>query len=271
MKVRYLAQTPIFQDPRLRVRGIGIAETMPATYVTRPAGTGDYFFVALHDEGWVGPPEAPQAIQAGTLVLWRPADGHFYGHPHRPWSHSWVHCDGPAVAQALRESGLPTGTPIALPDPSRAEKYLFDLHEELTGNDRPDFVILRNTLQSWLREVRRATRPDARPAPPAALRDLKRALERNYTRPQRLDALAASVGLSVPHFCSQFKRYFGTPALAYVTELRLREAIRLLRHTELSVAAIASHVGYDDIYHFSKLFKRHIGVSPSRLRMRGVK
>lgn len=266
MRVRYLSTSPIYRDPRLRIRGIGIAETMPATYVQRPTGTRDFFFLTFHDAAWIGPPASRRAVDAGTMVVWRPGEGHFYGNPQQPWSHSWIHCDGPAVVQAVRSAGLRTGSPVLLADASRVTKYLFDLHEELAVHAQPDGVILANCLESWLREIRRDVRGPRTPRAPAELLGLKRRLERSYAQPLRLDALAQSVGLSVPHFCSQFKRYFGVPAMTYVTQVRLREAVRLLRHTELGVGAIAAHVGYGDIYHFSKIFKRHIGVSPSRVR-----
>ena len=58
----------------------------------------------------------------------------------------------------------------------------------------------------------------------------------------------------------------GFPGLTDARDFRQRmaHARHLLRDVGLTVADVAQRVGYDDLYHFSKLFKKHCGISPRR-------
>ncbi len=81
-----------------------------------------------------------------------------------------------------------------------------------------------------------------------------------------LDRLAAMVGLSPSYVSTLFRRYMGRTIIAYVNEVRLREARSLLRNTELSVGEVARLAGFDDRYYFSRLFKRREGCTPHQYR-----
>ena len=76
--------------------------------------------------------------------------------------------------------------------------------------------------------------------------------------------------MSVPHLCSEFKKHFGVPVIDYVIRRRMREAAYLLHDRNLNITGIARRVGYTDIFHFSKLFKKHFGRSPREVRKRYI-
>ena len=69
-----------------------------------------------------------------------------------------------------------------------------------------------------------------------------------------------------------FSRYFRTAYnqtfIEYLTEYRIQQAVRLLEETTIPVREIAFRVGYADAGYFSKVFKRHVGVTPSDYRNR---
>ncbi|EGO8073496.1 helix-turn-helix transcriptional regulator, partial [Enterococcus faecalis] len=50
----------------------------------------------------------------------------------------------------------------------------------------------------------------------------------------------------------------------YLIQIRLNHAKELLKNDSLSVKEVAKTVGYEDAYHFSKLFKKYYGKSPSQ-------
>jgi len=250
----------------LGVRGIGIREEMPPCMVRRPDGTGDFLFMVFHDDITIGP-DGGTTHPPGTIVLWEPGDAHFYGNEQRRWRHSWVHCSGSAVKRLLGDRILPMRQPMVLADPSRCDKHLFDLYEELNGHASPDWAIAHNVLENLLRDGKRQmTGTDQRIAIPPEFLSLKTFLESNYPARLTLAKLADRVGLSVPHFCARFKQLFGVPPIAYLLHLRLQMAASLLRDTTLSVTEVSRRVGYSDVYYFSRHFKRQFGVSPKRSR-----
>jgi len=223
--------------------------------------------MVFHDEIMIGHGTAAQTHPPGTLMAWAPGDAHHYGNERRKWRHSWLHCDGPAVRAMLLDGNFPMRTPTALVDPSRCDKYLFDLYEELNGRETPDWVIAKNVVENCVRELsRQLARFEMPPAIPAEFVALKTYLEANYPQRLTLAQLADRVGLSIPHFCARFKQLFGVPPIAYLLHLRLHMAASLLRDTTLSVTEVSRRIGYRDVYYFSRHFKRQFGVSPKRTR-----
>lgn len=54
----------------------------------------------------------------------------------------------------------------------------------------------------------------------------------------------------------------------FVTDLRIKAAINLLRTTDLKTYEVAAQVGYGNAYYFSICFKKHVGCSPSEFKKR---
>lgn len=261
--VRYLHEEPLFRSRDLRIRGVGIRETMPPSFVSRP-GTGDVLFMLFHSPVRIGlRPSAP--LREGSAIVWTPHQGHHYGDAAVRWSHSWIHCDGGRVAASLRASRLVPDRPFVPRNPMRLERILFDIHEELAGSGPADARILGNLVENLLREAGRRGAASPRPIPPGLAR-AKDLLDAGYHRPLALSELAAEAGLSAPHFCTAFRRRFGMPPIEYLLRLRMRAAATLVRGTALPLGEIGRAVGCPDPYHFSKLFKKHVGVPASRFR-----
>jgi AraC-like DNA-binding protein len=78
--------------------------------------------------------------------------------------------------------------------------------------------------------------------------------------------IAASVGLSAFHFTRMFTVATGKAPHAYLTQIRMEEAKRLLGDTCLPIATIAQRSGYATHAHFTGVFGRHVGVTPARFR-----
>jgi AraC family transcriptional regulator of arabinose operon len=251
----------------ISIHAIGIQEPMRPCIVDRPGGTQDYLFMFFYDDVLIGMEGTPRSFPQNSLVIWDPEHGHYYGNPAQPWQHSWIHCDGAFIQSILAAHPLPRNTPLRLPDPVLVEKYLHDLYREVTEFAQPDAHIVCNIMENWVREIQRAVEDTRGPCciPPHFLA-LKHFLGTHFHERLTLPDLAAQVNLSVPHFCSEFKRYFGMPAIGYLIHLRLQQAAYLLRDQQLNISEIARQVGYHDLYQFSKQFKRHYHLSPSAFR-----
>lgn len=91
-------------------------------------------------------------------------------------------------------------------------------------------------------------------------------LRQNLDRPLGLDELADVAGLARFAFCRRFKTRTGLSPLAYVHRSKVEAAGFLLAGTDLSLAEVASRLGFSDEFHFGKVFKKWRGVSPGRWR-----
>jgi len=73
-------------------------------------------------------------------------------------------------------------------------------------------------------------------------------------------------GLSRTAFAARFTAGVGEPAMHYLRSLRLHHARALLRDERLTVAAVATRVGYSSEVAFAAAFRRAAGVPPGTWR-----
>lgn len=100
---------------------------------------------------------------------------------------------------------------------------------------------------------------------------ISRYLCENYTEKITLRHLSERFHLSPYHLCRRFKETTGLSVIRYLNQVRILEAQKLLRTGGVRVAELAGKVGFDNISHFGRTFKRLIGVSPMRYRRIAVR
>lgn len=71
---------------------------------------------------------------------------------------------------------------------------------------------------------------------------------------------------NVCYFGNLFKKNTGISFTGYIVNKRLKKAEKLLKETDYPISEISAMVGYDDVFHFSKLFKKYKNISPSDYR-----
>ncbi len=97
--------------------------------------------------------------------------------------------------------------------------------------------------------------------------EIRTYLNDHYTEKISLDLIAKNMYLSSAYISKIFKEETGEAPINYLIKLRLEKAREQLEnHSESSVKTISTSVGYDDVYYFSKLFKKYYGKSPLNYR-----
>ncbi|MGA7521724.1 MAG: AraC family transcriptional regulator [Acidobacteriaceae bacterium] len=98
---------------------------------------------------------------------------------------------------------------------------------------------------------------------------LNRTLEfihQNLTRDLRLWELAQIAGMSPNYFCELFKASTGLPPYQYILKCRIELAKQYLRDPKFTLASAGSAAGFADQSHFTKVFRRIVGVTPMTFR-----
>ncbi len=91
-------------------------------------------------------------------------------------------------------------------------------------------------------------------------------VDRDLSAPLTLQYLAGELNVNSSYLSSLFRREVGVTLTEYVTERRISYAADLLRTTQSPIKIIAKKAGIQDVQYFSRLFKKRIGVTPSRYR-----
>lgn len=100
----------------------------------------------------------------------------------------------------------------------------------------------------------------------AHLRRAKDLVDRSYSQPLDVAALARTAHVSPAHFSRRFKKAYGETPYQYVLTRRVERAQELLRNTDTSVTDICLEVGFQSLGSFSSTFHRVAGCSPTAYR-----
>ena len=101
--------------------------------------------------------------------------------------------------------------------------------------------------------------------PPAITRARQFILE-HQTEELSLTSVAKVVNMSSFYFCKTFKKVTGLNFTDYLARTRIERAKELLLNPNARVSEIVFEVGFQSITHFNRIFKRHVGKSPSEYR-----
>ncbi|MBS1602992.1 MAG: helix-turn-helix transcriptional regulator [Bacteroidetes bacterium] len=99
---------------------------------------------------------------------------------------------------------------------------------------------------------------------------LEKKLRDNLARQWSVEEMAATVGMGTTLFNVRVKSYTGFTPTNYLINLRIAEAIKLLRKPELNLTDIALDTGFCSSQHFSTTFKKLTGYTPSEFRKRNT-
>jgi AraC-like DNA-binding protein len=92
-------------------------------------------------------------------------------------------------------------------------------------------------------------------------------INENYMKELSLDIISQNMYLSPAYISKLFKEETGESPINYLIKVRLSKAEEYLKDSNFSIKEIAHAVGYEDAYHFSKLFKKYYGYPPSSVKM----
>lgn len=119
----------------------------------------------------------------------------------------------------------------------------FILHECFRQNNNSDFKIHISPLEK-----------------------AKQFIENNFVRHLTIQDIASMAALEPSYFIRKFKEIYHITPINYQMELKINAAKTLLQTTDYQINDIAERIGVNDIYYFSRIFKKATGTTPSLFR-----
>ena len=91
-------------------------------------------------------------------------------------------------------------------------------------------------------------------------------LQKNYMKDITLTSISEKHNISISHLSEMIRDELGMSYSEYIISKRIQRAKELLADETLSVNEVGEAVGYKDYYYFTKVFKRVVGITPSKYR-----
>ena len=176
---------------------------------------------------------------------------------------------------ACRASGKPTAPRLLLVTTVQADGSARPLMAESSPGSasvQPAAARLLDAVRKLVHQSRSVSQPDDDAARGGmafgSLRRTREHIEQRLAHKISLRELADIAGLSAGHFSRAFKQSVGMSPHRYLLRRRITAATDLIRNTDLSLAEVALSVGFSDQSHFTRVFARESGETPSLFRRR---
>jgi AraC-type DNA-binding domain-containing proteins len=151
---------------------------------------------------------------------------------------------------------------------NEAGRILKCIHAELFGQEIGYQARINHQVDELFIQLTRQMTKQHHPGRdfPKTFMHLEELLRKNLSHQWTVEEMAALVGLGTTLFTERVKSYSGFSPINYLINIRISEAIKMLKRPDISVTDIALDTGFYSSQHFSTTFKKLTGYRPSEFR-----
>lgn len=259
------------EEPFIQLVAIGREARHSARYHLENSGRGASYLLqyTLAGSGTVRIGGQEQLVDEGKAFFLRmPGEEGYYfdeGRNRAPWEFLFAifECHGAERYCGQIESHL--GKVFSLPRGHEAVRLLFEMHAMAREGRARDPFLLSSRAFSLLCAL--CTTPSGdRDAEGSLSARAKKYIRMHFTSPIGIADVAAFLKVSQSHLSREFYRETGGKPIDYLTRIRLDQAVDMLTAGGGSVGEIGMECGFSGGNYFSKVFKRHMGMTPLEFR-----
>lgn len=243
-------------------------------YRLRPKGCeDDILFYCLQGKGYYAIGGVRYELKANQYVI-IPATVEtlsYWADQDDPWTIYWVHFTGEKMGVINRVLGIGADNyPVYIPYNETGLKIWEMIYESLSmgysiENMMHASLCLSHLLATFLYPQKYIPAPLNTNDESIVERTIEY-MKANIDKKLTIDDMAGLNNMSLSHFSKLFRLSTGMPPIDYFIHLKMQRACHLLYTTDLRIKQIATVLGYEDSYYFSRLFKKSNNVSPEEYR-----
>lgn len=191
-------------------------------------------------------------VKPGQIfILHKNQVGYYEADEKNPWEYIWIGFDGNLASQIeLLEDQVLDFSGSIFDEMKESEKI---------KNTRSEFLAAKLfEFVSQLFEEKNKT---------SYVKQVKDYIKSSYMFPLKVDDIAASLNINRRYLSRIFREETGVPIKTYITNTKMNRAEQLLRQG-FSVGTVAEMVGYEDVFNFSKMFKKVKGYPPKNSKQK---
>lgn len=249
-------------SPEFAPLSAGISYRDPYYHIRRFNGDHYVFECVLQGTGYVEFNGTLTRLTAGDAYILHPCTFHHYYSDHNdPWVKIWFNGQGNLISHLLSDYQL--GFNCCVRNFWKSD-YLMQILQKLEKEpslNKNELALLLHQHIIQFSEQLNGLQTDT-----SAPQIMKTYIEQNLTAPLNIADIAAQVHLSNSRAIHLFKETFHMTPYHYYLSRKLAIAQDLLRSTEMSIQEISDLLSFPDYRHFTNLFKRWTGVTPSWFR-----
>jgi|SRR5690625_504986 len=149
---------------------------------------------------------------------------------------------------------------------SPAIEKLFSMLYMATNNELEDAFITSALVYTFLMKLSRHLFDKKHKTWPEPITQAVSYMKQNYHKQLTLNDIVKVTGITKYHFSRLFKKTMHTTPMKYLTKVRIKKSVQLLKDKTLTINEIADLVGYSNGNYFNKVFRSYLGVSPGKYR-----
>lgn len=259
----------------LRINNCGYyrLHTTPVIETPHPEGRNDYQLLYIAEgkgHFYFKGSKKATIVEKGNMILFRPKEPQvYYYYVEDKTEVYWVHFTGWKVEEYLERYELPIKENVIYTGVSPDYPWIYNqiIRElQLQRENYEEMISLYMhhifiTINRYIVEGRE-TKNDT-------INDIERAVHyfnENYSKPISIEQYASEHLMSANWFIHSFKNIMKVPPMQYVVNLRINAAKGYLEKSSKNISEIADAVGYSNPLYFSRLFKKHTGMTPSEYK-----
>ena len=253
----------------VEVVSAGRLSNLPDHKMTREQPANHLVMWVVEGQGFARSGNLEVLARPGTVMVLPAGRCHAYASDtQRPWDQLWVHCQGPAVDHWVDRFGHDFGISAEL----GVRPGLIDPFTEVIAAHHgggPALRLAHHLCWALLGRIEHRLAMGAlspRNQHADALTRVQNYIEARLDQPISVHELAEVANLSTRHLNRLCRSAWHLAPMSYVIRQRLARASLLLTESTLPIGEIALATGFSDPYHFSRMFRRHVGRTPSAVR-----
>lgn len=256
------------QVKRLYLTDIGFFPHARHHYRKRKEGVSEYiFFYCTKGKGIISVDGKNYTLKQNEAFCIPSNKSHFYyACDDDPWSILWMHFKG----DDTKYFPLDDCNIIHFNSEYATNRmfFLFDLlFRVLEGHYcLGNFIYISQVLSLILAETYYREKHQSVSLQNRQITHIIRFMYKNLDKHFSLQDILSEFNCSKSYLNSIFQKYTQSAPMEFYTNIKMQEACKMLRSTDLLIYEIAQKLGYKDPYYFSRLFKKIIGSSPASYR-----
>ena len=216
--------------------------------------------------------EADGELKRGSKgdVLIIPSGGIVYHGPtpemKEGFRNDWIYVMGDDFIEAAKKYALPIGEPFQINGSgiltATVEKIEVECAFKRDGYAELCDVLMRGCIIEIAREYKKS----GEIGPKERITALREELIAHPEKDRTLNEMAEFCGYSQSRFSALYKEFFGESPMKDLLNIRINKAKRLLIYSSMPISEIAEEVGFSTVFHFSKFFKKSVGITPTEYK-----